>query len=140
MPFSTHGHANEHCLPLQTNQLNISQNLIFQTQDEHLIRRFFLSLSSIPHIALTMDLLVLRNIHISLSFRRYHHSSHNFSSYSTASPIFPSHFPHVIFLEHFGVTLFTPAHLPWIHLPHCEHKAELAFISSCRPHMDQLYY
>ena len=54
-------------------------------------------------------------------------SSHNFSSCSTASPIFPSHFLHARFLDHVGVTIFTPAHLPWIYLPHCRHKTELAF-------------
>ena len=42
-------------------------------------------------------------------------------------PIFPSHFLHVQFLEYFVVTLFILAHLPWIHLPHCTHKTELAF-------------
>ena len=49
------------------------------------------------------------------------------------------------------VTILTPAHLPWIHLPHCTHKTELAFtlkletphwstlLSSWRPHIGQLY-
>ena len=45
-------------------------------------------------------------------------SSHNFSSCTTASPIFPSHFLHLKFLENFGDTHFTPPHLSWIHLPH----------------------
>ena len=54
-------------------------------------------------------------------------SSHNFSSCSTASPIFPSHFLHVKFLQHLGVSLLNPAHLSWNHLPHCRHKIELTF-------------
>ena len=54
-------------------------------------------------------------------------SSHTFSSCSTASPIFPSHFLHVKCLENIGHP-FSPAHLPWIDLPHCTHNTELAFI------------
>ena len=52
--------------------------------------------------------------------------SFHFISCSTASPIFPSHFLHVKCLDNFGVSIFIPAHLPWIHLPHCRHKIELA--------------
>ena len=46
---------------------------------------------------------------------------------STTSPIFPSHFLYTKFLEDFGVSLCTLAHMPWIHLPQCRHKVELAF-------------
>ena len=52
-------------------------------------------------------------------------SSRNFSSGSTASPIFPSHFLQVKFLFNSGVTIFT--HLPCIHPPHCTHNTELTF-------------
>ena len=51
--------------------------------------------------------------------------SHNFSSCSTDSPIFHSHFQHAIYFENFGVILLTPAHLPCIHLSHCTHNTEL---------------
>ena len=44
--------------------------------------------------------------------------SYNFYSCFTVSQIFPSRFLHVKFLENIGVTLFTLAHLPWIHLPY----------------------
>ena len=54
-------------------------------------------------------------------------SSHNLLSCSTASPMFPSNFLHVKFLENFGVTLFNMTHLPWMDLPHCTHNTELAF-------------
>ena len=54
-------------------------------------------------------------------------SSHHFSSCFTVSPIFPSHFLHVKYFFKTGVTLFTPAHLPWIHLPHRTRKIKLAF-------------
>ena len=54
-------------------------------------------------------------------------SSHNFTPCYTASPIFPSCFLHTRFLENIGVTIFTPAHLQWIYLPHCTHKTKLAF-------------
>ena len=40
-------------------------------------------------------------------------SSHNFTSCSTDSLILPLHFLHAKFLEDFGVTIFTPAHLTW---------------------------
>ena len=53
-------------------------------------------------------------------------SSHNFFSCTTASPIFPSYFQNVKFLENHRRTLFTPAHQPWIDLPHCAHNNELA--------------
>ena len=40
---------------------------------------------------------------------------------------FPSDFLQVKIPEMFAVTLFIQAHLSWNHLPHCAHKAELAF-------------
>ena len=45
-------------------------------------------------------------------------TSHCFSSCSTASPIFPSHFLRTKFLENVAVTLFTVAHLLWGHIVH----------------------
>ena len=42
-------------------------------------------------------------------------------------PIFSSRFLHVKFFENFHITILSLAHLPWIHLPHCRHKTELAF-------------
>ena len=53
-------------------------------------------------------------------------SSHSFSSCSTASPILPYNFQHVKFLENFGVTLFTPTHLPLIHFSHYSHYSKAA--------------
>ena len=41
--------------------------------------------------------------------------------------IFSSCFLYVKFHENLGVTLFTLAHLRWIHLLHCTHNTELAF-------------
>ena len=35
---------------------------------------------------------------------------------------------HAIFLKNFAVTIFIPTDLPWIHLPHCTHTTEVAFI------------
>ena len=49
-------------------------------------------------------------------------SSHNFFSCSTASQIFPS-----LLSENFTVTILTPAHLLWIHLPHGTRNTELTF-------------
>ena len=64
----------------------------------------------------------------------------NVTSCYTASPIFPSHFLHAKFFENFGVALFTPAHLPWIHLPHCTHKIEFAFTLKLQtPHRSTLH-
>ena len=52
-------------------------------------------------------------------------SSHNFSFCVTVSPIFLSHFLQDNHHENFSVTLFTPAYLPWIHIPRCTHTTEL---------------
>ena len=54
-------------------------------------------------------------------------SLHNFPSFFTAFPIYPSHFLQARFFGSLAVTLLTLAHLLWIHLPHWAHKAELAF-------------
>ena len=78
-----------------------------------------LSISSHPPTALTLSQRYVNSPTVSTS-------SHNLTSFSTASQIFPSHFLHVKFHVNFGATLFIPAHLSWIHLPHCRHKAELA--------------
>ena len=58
-------------MTIPTNTVYHSQlsNSFIQTQHEHQIYRFFLSLSRTPHITLTMDLSVLHKIPISLSFR-----------------------------------------------------------------------
>ena len=92
------------------------------------------TLANLAHLHLVMAVTAASHLQPALTLSpRYVNSltvsisSHIFSSYSTASSIFPSHFLHVKFLENFGVTLFTPAHLMWIHVPHCTHKANLDF-------------
>ena len=54
-------------------------------------------------------------------------SPHNFSSCSTASLKYSSHFLKGKVLENIAVTLMTLLHLLWIILLHCTHKTELAF-------------
>ena len=57
----------------------------------------------------------------------------NFSSCPAAFLIFPSHYLQATFIDNFAVTLFTRAHLLWIHLPHCSHKTELAISQVADP-------
>ena len=54
-------------------------------------------------------------------------SSHHFSFYFTASPIFPHISCKQDFLKTLRSFFSTPAHLLWIHLPHCPLKTVLAF-------------
>ena len=66
--------------------------------------------------------------------------SHDFSSCSSTSPVFHSHFQQATIRQDFIVTLFTPAHPLWDHLPHCAHTTELVFmLLSRRQHMGRLY-